>query len=196
MAVAPLILAAGASRRMGRPKALLDFDGTPAIRLVLAACTGPDLLPAIVVLGADAETVMRAVPRGVRILVNPDPDRGRTSSVKLAVQAADPKAEAFLIFPVDVPLVPQAVVARLLEARGRAPIVVPSHDRRRGHPVLVDASLRDEILRLGDDEPLREVFHKRPESVLHVNAGTPAVLMDMDTPEDYARALESFRRRS
>lgn len=196
MPVAPLVLAAGSSRRMGRPKALLDFDGTPAIRLVLAAFTGPGLLPPVVVLGADAGAIRKVLPPGARAVINPDPDRGRTSSVKLAVAAADPSAEAFLIHPVDVPLVTCDIVSRLLAARGRHLAVIPSHDNRRGHPLLIDASLRGEILQMGDDEPLREVFHRRPESILHVIAGTPAVLMDMDTPEDYARALESWRRRS
>jgi CTP:molybdopterin cytidylyltransferase MocA len=181
---------------MGRPKALLPFDGTPALQLVLDACRGAKLGTPIVVLGKSADAVRAAVQLdSCTVVVNPDPSRGQTSSLKLALRSLPADCEAFLLFPADYPLVTAAEIEPLLSAKSGKQITIPSCNMRRGHPVLIDVAIRAEILRLKDNESLRTVLHRHVNRVHHVNVSSKAVLMDMDTPEDYERCLEAYRRR-
>jgi molybdenum cofactor cytidylyltransferase len=199
--IVPIILAAGASSRMGRLKALCDFDGRTCIELALDACREATLAPPIVVLGFHAETIRRCVPFGdATVVVNEWAERGQTSSLKAGLGTLPDQAEAFLLYPVDFPLVSAAEVRLLVSAwHERAPgarIFIPSHERRRGHPVLFDASLRDAFMRLADDSPARAVVDASPEQVSHVDCETPYVLIDMDTPDDYIRCLGAFQCRA
>ncbi|MBI2930297.1 MAG: nucleotidyltransferase family protein [Planctomycetes bacterium] len=191
--ITPLILAAGESTRMGRPKALLEFGGRTALDLVLRACR--ELGDPIVVVGAHADAIRARVP--VDAVVNPAYARGQTSSLKVGLRNLPAGTEAFLLYPVDFPLVTAAQVGRLAGAWARrgpkARIIIPSHDGRRGHPVVFDAFLREEFLRLADEAPARAVVRAHAEEIAYVTFDEPDVLMDMDTPEDYARCLKRWR---
>ena len=199
--IVPIILAAGASSRMGGPKALCDFEGRTCIELALDACHEATLTPLVVVLGFHAETIRRRVAFGdATVVVNQYAERGQTSSLKAGVSALPDRAEAFLVYPVDFPLV-TAVELRLLHAAWQARssgqrIFIPSHDRRRGHPVLFDGTFRDAFMQLADESPARAVVDASPERVSYVDCEMPYVLADMDTPDDYARRLSAFRARA
>jgi molybdenum cofactor cytidylyltransferase len=183
--ISPLILAAGASTRMGRHKALLVVGGLPALGRAIAVCRAAGLGRPVVVLGALAEAI-RPAARGARVVVNRRWARGQTSSLKAGLRALPSSARAFLLYPVDFPLITPAVVRSLVAARERTgkAIVIPSHAMRRGHPVLFDAALRREFLALGDGEPARRVVDAEPRRIAYV-AAPAAVLRDMDTPGDY-----------
>jgi len=193
----PVILAAGGSTRMGRPKALLDFDGRTCLEVALEAMRG--LGPPIVVLGPNrAEIEARVDLGGARIAVNPDVASGQTASLKAGLALLDREAEAFLFQPVDYPLVSALEVARIVEAFRSDPlksVFVPSHAMRRGHPVLCRRGLADEILALPPGTPARAAIGARPERIAHVLFDEAHVLMDMDTPEDYAGCLAAYRAR-
>ena len=79
---------------------------------------------------------------------------------------------------------------------GSQRIFIPSHDRRRGHPVLFDATLRVAFMQLADESPARAVVDASPDQISYIECQTPYVLIDMDTPEDYARCLLIFRSRA
>ena len=199
--IVPIILAAGASSRMGRPKALCEFDGWTCIELALDACREASLAPPIVVLGFHAEAIRRHVSFGdATVVLNQYAERGQTSSLKSGLTALPDRTEAFLLYPVDFPLVSAAELRLLLAAwrarSGGQHIFIPSHDRRRGHPVLLDATLRDAFMRLADDSPARVVIDALPDRISYVECETPTVLVDMDTPEDYARCLLVSRSRA
>jgi molybdenum cofactor cytidylyltransferase len=195
--VIPIVLAAGASSRMGRPKALLDFDGRTALALALEAMAG--LAPPIIVLGPNrVEIEARANLSGARVAVNPDVASGQTASLRAALAMLPPEGEAFVFMPVDYPLVQRSDVARLVEAMQAAPskaVFIPSHEMRRGHPVLCRRTLAAEILALPPDAPARDALHAQATRVEYVSFEEPYILMDMNTPEDYARCLEAFRAR-
>ncbi len=198
--IVPIILAAGASPRMGRPKALCDFDGRTCIELALDACREASLAPPIVVLGFQAETIRRRVPFGeATVVLNQRAERGQTSSLKAGLTALPDRTEAFLLYPVDVPLVSAAELRLLLAAwharTGDQRVFIPSHNRRRGHPALFHAELRDAFMRLPDESPARAVIDASPDRISYIECETPSVLMDMDTPEDYAHCLLVFRSR-
>lgn len=197
--VTPILLAAGASTRMGRPKALLDFDGRTVLELALAAVRG--LGTPVVVLGAAREEIQARVPLGsVQVAYNDDWERGQTSSLKAGLSCLAPAAAAFLFHPVDFPLVSQEEVGRLVEAflgckDPRKAIFIPSYGMQRGHPVLCRRELAREFLALPDGAPARTVINFRPQRIAYVDYDQAYILMDMDTPQDYARCLEAYRER-
>lgn len=195
----PVILAAGGSTRMGRPKALLDFDGRTCLEVALEAMRG--LGPPIVVLGPNrAEVEARVDLSTARVAVNPDVASGQTASLKAGLALLGREAEAFLFQPVDYPLISAAEVARVVDAfrsnRDRAKaIFIPSHRMRRGHPVLCRREIAGEILALPPGTPARAALGGRPERIAHVLFDEAYVLMDMDTPADYAGCLAAYRAR-
>ncbi|MCO5170840.1 MAG: NTP transferase domain-containing protein [Planctomycetes bacterium] len=197
--VAPLVLAAGAGTRMGRPKASLPFGDTTALGLILDACAAAGLAPAVVVSGAAPEAVRDAERRG-RVVHNPRWAEGRTTSLQAGLRALPAEAAAFLLWPVDVCLPGAAVVRALLAARDAAPgrlAWVPSRDHRRGHPALFARGVAARFLVLGPDDPARDVVRAlAAEGALeHVPVDDPFVLRDMDTPADHAAFVAEWRAR-
>jgi len=195
----PIILAAGASSRMGRPKALLDFDGRTALQLCLEAVRGHGT--PIVVLGSNhAEIRSRLALGHVRVMLNLNVDSGQTASLQAGLSILPRDAEGFFFLPVDVPLVTAADVARLVDAFEAEPdpaksIFIPSHDLKRGHPILCRRELASEFVALGEGASAREVVNRVNSRIAYVIYPEAYVLMDMDTPEDYVRCLEAYRAR-
>jgi len=199
MAIVPIVLAAGESIRMGRAKPLCPFGSRPALGLVLDACRDAGFVP-IVVLGHQAEEVRRGVDlSGAKVIVNPDFAHGQTSSLQAGLRALPADAEAFMLYPADHPLITADEIAPIVkEFRTRKEnkqIFIPSYNLRRGHPVLFDAALKEEFLRLPEEAPARTVINLLADRITYIEIPTSAILMDMDTPEDYARCLEEWGRR-
>ena len=192
-----VVLAAGASSRMGRPKALLDFDGRSCLDLVLATCREAGVTTIVLVTGPQGGA-LRARCAGTIEAVNPRPERGMLSSLQAGLRQLPGDAAAFLLFPVDFPLVPAAEVRRLVDSFARrAPgqrIFIPSFNNHRGHPALVDAGLAPAFLALDDGSSARAVMTAHESEIAYLEAADDRVLMDLDTPEDYQRCLERYRR--
>lgn len=192
----PVILAAGASSRMGRPKPLLDLGGIPAIVRILEACKGAALSRAIVVLGHHADEIRKAVdPALADIVLNPAPDRGMTSSLQEGLKRLPEDARGFLLFPADYPLVTWKdliVLEEAFEHDHRHRIYVPTFEGRRGHPIACDRTIAEEILALKPEEPARLVIRKDPLRVKEIPVTNPWVCLDLDTEEDYREALKAI----
>ena len=193
----PIVLAAGASRRMGRPKALLDFDGRACLELVLDAVR-PAGRP-IVVLGPNHKEIRSRVDLDAAdVVLNLDPDSGQTASLQAALSRLPADADAFFFLPGDLPLLRAAEIEGLLQSRIANPgaaLHIPSHGRKRGHPILCVRALAAEFLALPPGTSARDVVTRLPGRIAYVEVGEPYVLMDMDTPEDYRRCLEAYRAR-
>jgi len=185
--IAGIILAAGASSRMGRPKALLEYRGeTFAERLVRVL--SPVCDPVIVVLGYHAEAIRARV--AANFVVNPDPDRGQLSSLQTALAALPAEVEGFVFTPVDSPSVSETTVADLLRIfrERRDAIVIPRFEGKRGHPVCVPRSLMADFLALAPTEQTRVVVNRNADRIVYVDVDDPGVLADIDDPAAY-RAL-------
>jgi CTP:molybdopterin cytidylyltransferase MocA len=194
--IVAVVLAAGASSRMGRPKALLDFDGQSCVARVVASCRQAAVETVVLVSSPDGSAVRSEVPGAIEA-INERPERGMLSSLQAGLRKLPAEATGFLIYPVDYPVVPADEVRRLLDAfAARAEgqrIFIPSFDHRRGHPVLVEATLAGELLALDVTSSARAVITAHAGEITHVAAADDRVLMDMDTPEDYRRCLERAR---
>jgi molybdenum cofactor cytidylyltransferase len=196
--IAVLVLAAGGSRRMGRPKMLLPLPGGTVLATVVSRLLAAPVDRIVVVLGhGSAEVRARAgLPPDARVTVvdNPDWNEGLSSSLKRGLLAC-PEADALVVALGDQPAVDVDVVRRLVEAwRRGARLAVPVRGEpggpaasRAGHPVLFDRSLRDELLSLRGDVGARDVLRAHWDEAARVEAPS---LSDLDTEEDYRAFLE------
>jgi len=188
-----VVLAAGKSERMGSAKLLLPLDGRTLIETVLQGVLRSRPDGVLVVVGADRARLEPVVERfPVRIVFNPDFERGMLSSVQRGLRAVPPAARAVLVFLADQPPPPASVVDRIVAAYRKTGkgIVLPACRGRRGHPVLIDLKYRFEIATLDPRIGLRRLVRGHPDDVYEVPARTPAILKDIDTPRDYRAFLK------
>jgi CTP:molybdopterin cytidylyltransferase MocA len=200
MSLVGAVLAAGRSDRMGSPKALLDFRGRPFVAAILAALEALDLKVRVVVLGPDAARIRPAIAvHDCLIVETSEPDAGPIGSLRAALAAVRPiRPSGLLAWPVDQPHVRIATVERLIEehARSRAPVVLPAFARRRGHPVIFDAAVFDELASssAATTQGARAVVRAHAAALAEVAVDDPGVLDDIDTPEDYERLIRAINR--
>ena len=196
--LAAIILAAGESSRMGRPKALLpDPDGRPfVVRLAgtFAAAGVPNI---IVVAGSQSAAISAALDAASLrvapiVVTNPNPARGQVSSLWVGLDEAERiTAEAVLVTLVDIPMVDVATIDRILGAwqERRAPIVRPAFRGRHGHPVLFDRSVFAELRNAPLDEGARAVVHAHAADIRNVEVDDEGCVTDVDTPEEYEKLI-------
>jgi molybdenum cofactor cytidylyltransferase len=191
--VAAIILAAGASERMGFPKALLSYRGRSFLAGILDACAASGVEPCVVVLGYYASKIRESVDLSRAVVVESENlPAGPIGSIRAGIKALEPHpVKGILIWPVDRPHVPVNAVTALLDAflRTGGPIVLPVFRGRRGHPVIFGRILFDELVSAPDGEGARAVVHRDPTRVVEVSASDAAVLEDLNTPDDYKALL-------
>lgn len=188
--ISALLLAAGESQRMGRPKQLLPLGESTLIEVALENLLRSRLQEVIVVLGFMAEEIRpRVETKGVRVAVNPHYKEGMASSLRVGLEALDPRAGGILVALADQPFIPPEVIDRLIEAFQRTSkgIVVPVFQGRRGHPVIFHRRYEEELRCLSGDQGGRELLQRKPGELLEVDVDCPGVLQDIDTLEDYRR---------
>lgn len=185
-----LVLASGASRRMGRPKALLPLGdpGRPFARVICDTLTASGVSPLVLVTRAELRDQLAAVLPGVALVVNPDPDRGQLSSLLAGLEALG-APDAALVTLVDLPLFRPSTVTSLLTAwhQTHAPLVRPLHQGRHGHPAIFGAPLL-EALRAADVQlGAKPVVHRFLSEAVSVSVDDCGTVDDIDTPEAYDR---------
>lgn len=188
--VAAIVLAAGGSVRMGQPKQLLSVGGVPMVRRVTEAVCAVGLAQVAVVVGAHAQAVTQALA-GLRVdvVVNEGWREGLSTSLRAGLGALRPEVQAVLIVLADQPALTPGLLRALVtryQATG-APIVAPFHQGRRGNPVLFDRSLFPELLAVAGDRGGRVILTQHNERLERVETDDPAVMMDVDTRQDYER---------
>jgi molybdenum cofactor cytidylyltransferase len=197
IACALILLAAGASQRMGRLKQLLPVNGTPLVRHVAETALGAAVSPVVVVLGARAPDIapcLAGLP--VQIVVNDRWAQGMGASIRAGMQAltkASPAVEAVMVALADQPDFSADHLARMIEVHrrtGRA-IVASEAGGVRRPPVLFAASWFPRLLTLEGDAGARALLKEQQEELAVVPLSAPA---DLDTPEDYARFVHQRKQ--
>lgn len=190
--IAGIILSGGASRRMGTPKALLQFRGETFLdRLIRLFSAVAD--PVIVVVGQHAAEIQSGIERAaeVRFVLNPDPERGMLSSLQCGLAALPAATPAVLFTPVDHPNIEastlEQLVARFLA--DRPPVAVPTYNGRHGHPVAIARPVMDELLALPPEAQASDVIHRYVPQTSYLEVGDPAILTDVDDRQAYAELI-------
>lgn len=187
--IAAIILAAGQSKRMGQPKMLLPWGHLTVIEQVVSTFLEAGIEDIVVVTGGTRERVDAAIKHyPVRREHNPGYEIGEMlSSLHCGLRAMKAEAEAVLIGLGDQPQVESGTVRQIREAylERRSPLLVPSFQRRRGHPWLVGRALWDELLTMKSPESPRDFLNRHATHIDYLNMDSPSILADLDTPQDY-----------
>jgi molybdenum cofactor cytidylyltransferase len=190
--ISAVILAAGKSSRMGRPKMLLPWKDTSILGHIISVFRHGGVEDVLVVTGRVQEEVERIVVQyGARSVYNTEFASGEMlSSLQCGIRALPAETEAALVGLGDQPQVREGTVRMICDAfreRGSA-IVVPSFQMRRGHPWLVARTLWDEILEMRISQTPRDFLNEHAHAIHYVNVEDPNILADLDTPEEYRKS--------
>jgi len=191
--ISAILLAAGESRRMGEFKQLLRLGDKSFVEHCVDNLLASRVDEVIIVTGHRELEVRRAVgDRPVRFAHNADYQSGMASSIKCGVQALSESTRACVLALVDQPQIGADVINLVIETyeKATAIIVIPTHGGRNGHPILLDVSLKEEILTMDPEQGLRQVVRAHLDQVARVEVSSRAVLEDCDLPEDYERILK------
>jgi molybdenum cofactor cytidylyltransferase len=183
-----VVTAAGSAERFGGRKLLTPIDGEPLLDHTIGALLEGGVAEVIVVVGRDARAelerdVNAMLDPRVRPVENPDPSRGMFSSIQEGVAQA--QGDLILVMPGDMPFVsPETVRAVIATYEGKPAIVSPRYRGKRGHPVALPASLRDEIRAADPHATLHNVIHAHTDMRVDVDVDDPGINRDIDRMED------------
>lgn len=198
-----IVLAAGRSSRMGRPKATLPLDpGDTFLSRIVRTFLAADVDDVVVVVGHDADAIVKSITENglrARFVMNADYDRGQLSSLVAGLTVVDrPGISAALVTLVDVPLVSAATVRAVLDCyrRTRAPIVRPTSGARHGHPLLIDRSLFDALRGADPVAGAKPIVRAHASAAGDIEIADEGAFTDIDTTEEYQRITNAGRGRS
>jgi molybdenum cofactor cytidylyltransferase len=187
--VSGLVLAAGGSSRLRRPKQLLPYRGATLLDAVLDTARACEFDQLLVTLGGAAADVRAAVDLGgAEVVVNDDYGSGCSSSIAAATGALDPRCDVLVLLLGDQPGVTAAAVSALLDNRGGSPLAVCRYDDGRGHPFAFARPVFGELAQLHGDKAVWKLLEQRAADVTEVKVPGP-VPRDVDTWGDYEAVL-------
>jgi molybdenum cofactor cytidylyltransferase len=192
--LAAVILSAGASSRMGRPKALLPYRESTFLEHLIQATRHPRIQVTRVVLGAGADEIRTiAKLHSSVVVVNPDWEQGQLSSICEGIRSLEGiETDGIVLCPVDHPLVSARLVSDLIGQfySNRKSIVLPTYNARRGHPVIFSSKLYGELLAAPTDKGARAVVWAHAADVLEVPTDEEGVVLNINDPDMLRRAAE------
>ena len=184
------MLAAGGSRRLGRPKQVLEFRGTTLLGHVVGVAERSGFDQVVVAIGGHADWVRAVVDlRRAQVVVNEAFGEGCSSSIAAALGAVDLRCGVLVLMLGDQPGVTPATIDALLAGRGDAPLAVCRYDNGRGHPIAFSSAVFGDLAALHGDKGVWKLLDQRAEDVVEVSVPGP-IPRDVDTAEDY----EAVRR--
>jgi len=186
--ISAIILAAGMSTRMGRPKQLLKVGSSTLIRIVTENVLMSNVDELLVVTGYQQKKVSAAInDLPVRVIFNQRYKDGQGTSLAQGVKSMSECASAFMVFMVDQPLISASLINMIIdEFLNRGCVALrPIYNCLPGHPVIFSSSLREELTKLSGDEGARQVLKKLADRVEYIEVPNEAVIFDIDTPKDF-----------
>jgi molybdenum cofactor cytidylyltransferase len=193
--LAAIILSAGASSRMGSPKALLPYREDTFLGHLIQATRHPRIGVTRVVLGAGATEIRKAAHLdSAMVVLNPDWGQGQLSSIRAGIRSLkNTQTDGLILCPVDHPLVSAEMISNVIEqfyATGKS-IVLPVFNQRRGHPVIFSSALYEELLAAPSDKGARAVVWAHAAEILEIPTSEEGVILNMNDPETLQRAIEA-----
>jgi CTP:molybdopterin cytidylyltransferase MocA len=191
--ISSIVLAAGQSTRMGSPKPLLDWGGEPLIAYQVKQLKEAGVDEVVVVLGYRSDDIHREIRRlPCRVMLNARYQLGRARSLQIGAKAVNRDADAIVVLNVDQPR-PAAFIREVLAAHQPSSAATrPVCNGRHGHPVVVSGRLRQEMMEATDEGGgLRGILRAHADELAELPAGD-ICLLDVNTPEEYRAALETF----
>lgn len=177
---------------MGTGKMLLPYRGMTIIEKVIENVLKAGIDRIIVVTGSGKEEITKVIRRlPVEQIYNDNWKTGMLSSVKCGFRSLPETCRAAIIFLGDQPMIDSKTIEEVTYAYRKTGkgIIMPVYNKKRGHPLLIDKKYSVELDKLNPDEGLRMLAHKFPVDVLEVETDDPAILKDIDTPEDYKNEI-------
>ena len=196
--ISGIILAAGSSQRMGTPKALLKIGEKTFLQHIVEVLRSARITDIVIVLGAEAEEIQKSLAWfDGKIVVNEEWQKGQLTSIitglnNLDMAMTDPEEiNGAMICPIDHPLLSQALIVNLLYGywTSKKKIIIPTFNGQRGHPVVFDKELFDELRSAPPDVGARAVVYKNTDDVYEVPVKEEGVLINIDTHEDYQKCI-------
>ena len=183
MKLGAVIVAAGASRRLGSPKTQLTFEGETFLARL---CRHFSLIATKLVVVQRPGLHLHTAP-GIEIIENPNPERGMLSSLQCGLNQL-PDADNVIFSPVDYAPVKLATIEALAAAH-LGPLTLPTYKCKRGHPAIINRQVINQLLSLAPTESPKTAIYSYLERACLVEVDDPRVVEDVDTPEDYQRLL-------
>ena len=192
--ICAIVLAAGCSSRMGTQKLLLPFGSGTVISHIVDQVLASKIKKVYVIVGHQPEMIEKELSgRPVEIIGNPKYKSGMLSSVRAGLRDIPENCDALLVVLGDQPSITSELIGSMIQTfySSEKKIIVPLHNDKRGHPLLLSKIYHDEILTKYDEVGLRGILVDHDDDVFELSVSSPSVLLDMDYPEDYERELES-----
>lgn len=190
--IGAVILAAGKATRMGEQKLLMALGDDTLLGRVIECVNSAAIFSEIVVVYSNEAVKALAEQKRLKTVINEQPERGLSSSLKLGIGELSGEIEAFMFFSGDQPFINDAIVMRLVQAylADKNHIIVPSYSGSRGMPTIFPAKWKNDLMQLEGDAGGRTIIKSHPEEVKTVEIEQLAAGFDIDTKEDYEKALK------
>jgi molybdenum cofactor cytidylyltransferase len=187
-----VILAAGLSTRMMRPKPMLPVGSDTFLERAAATLREAGCTRTHIVGNTAAPWLDRAAELDLDVVLNPDPESEQVDSLRLVLARLPDEVAAVVVLPIDLPLVSAETARAVVDAfhATGAPLVLPFHNAVAGHPVLLARPLFDDVFTAPLEEGVRSLIMKHSASMHEVTVTDPGILIDIDTPDDYWRYIE------
>jgi molybdenum cofactor cytidylyltransferase len=200
--IVAVILSAGESSRMGRPKALLPIDGVRFIDKIVTTLKTTHVGRIVVVLGHNITELRQKISDlPVDLVINPDYKRGQLTSLLAAIRSIEAgnnaeRVDGILVHLVDHPYIDANLVNLMIDRfyESKKLIVVPRYQNRRGHPVIFSRALFAELLAAPLDRGAKAVVHAHRDDTLEIDTNDQGAIIDIDTPEEYRTHVEKKLR--
>jgi molybdenum cofactor cytidylyltransferase len=195
--ISAILLAAGESKRMGRPKLLLPFGSSTILEQSVDNLLNSSVAELILVVGCTAEQLlMKIANRPVKVAINRDYRRGMSASIKAGLDLVSDEAKGIMLALADQPFIDSYIINCLIEAFGigNKGIVIPVYQGKRGHPVIFASKYKEKLLAVKDDVGGRQIIAEHPEDLFQMGIDSESVILDINTQRDY-RALIAYSER-
>ena len=186
--VSAILLAAGESKRMGKPKLLLPFGSSTILEQAIDNLLNSRVDEVIVVVGDRAQEIIKQIAnRPVKVAINPVYHEGMGTSIASGLSLIDNRALAVMLVLADQPLIDSETINKLIEAffshdKG---IVIPAYKGRQGHPIIFSTKYKEELLGLKGDVGGRQIIREHPDDILEVAVSSQSINIDIDTADNY-----------